>query len=332
MASIYGKIMMDYPKVDVIIPVFNRERFITQTLESVLGQTYRNLEIVVVDDGSTDKSSEKIQPYLRHRNVKYLYQNNQGPALARNVGIRASCGDLIAFLDSDDIWLPNKLEKQIQFLARNPAIPLVHTGRMDIDAFGNRKQPSRSMDAQGYCFRDLFIANRIILSTVVVTRSCLNVTGAFNKEFRGCEDYDLWLRIARNHPIGYIDEVLALYRFHDSNLSRDSFEMTRQEVTFIESLLERFPECHMLLGRDLIASRLGDLVYQLACWYMWNARRHDVAKVYFSQSKKLRPFHFPSHKWFWWCSLTVQQRRICSWYLSKSRQLLGNRSKSHARE
>ena len=155
--------MIDYPTVDVIIPVYNRERFISHTLDSVLSQTYRNVEIVIVDDGSTDRSAEIIEPYLRHNNVKYIQQENQGPAAARNAGIVSCSGDLIAFLDSDDLWLPTKLEKQVDFLMRNPAIPLVHTSRSDIDANGIRSEADRPMDAQGYCFSDLFIRNRIVL-------------------------------------------------------------------------------------------------------------------------------------------------------------------------
>jgi glycosyltransferase involved in cell wall biosynthesis len=320
--------MIANPKVSVIIPVYNRERFIAQALDSVLAQTYGNFEIVIVNDGSTDGSEDKIQPYWRYGNVKYHYQQNCGVSAARNAAIRMSSGELIAFLDSDDLWLPDKLAKQVEFMSDHPDVSLVHSNRGYVDINGKRKEVSIPQTSGSCCFKELFLRNGIMSSTVVVTRRCLDVTGLFNCDLPGCEDYELWLRIARQSTIGYVKDVLALYRFHDSNMSRDKEMMARRELETIESIVNMFPEVCQILGMRQVKNRKAGLHANLGGWYMWNAHDFSAARRHFYKAIQLRPFQASSYWLFLWCRLTPSQRKLFDWYSYRLKELIFSKAQA----
>jgi glycosyltransferase involved in cell wall biosynthesis len=305
---------MNSPKVSVIIPIYNGERYIVSAIESVLAQTYKNFEIVIVNDGSTDNSREKLLAYRQLPFVQYIEQDNRGVAAARNTAIRQATGELIAFLDQDDLWLPSKLEAQVGFMRDHPAVPMVHANVACIDAQGQQVDFDWDNNLSGDCLGQLFQRNRVAVVTVVVKKECLGEVGLLDESLSGVDDYELWLRIARRFPIGRLDEIVACYRFHDLNTSRAGGMMAHRELAAIEQFVKAFPDVTQTIGRRAVSSRKAELHFKLGGWYMWNARDFAAAKREFLAAIKLRPNHLPSCRLFLWCALTPEQRKGLQWY------------------
>jgi len=228
-------------KVSTIIPAYNAAKFIDEAIDSVLDQTYQDFELIIVDDGSTDNTKELVQTYVEQYpdKVRYIYQKNQGPAAARNTGIKASVGEFIAPLDSDDKWFPKRLEHCVRAIESDDRIGLVHTNTMGIsedgELLGVKKRQKQFLS--GHIFNDLFIRKVYISSpSVLFRRECCNKVGLFDehKTCIGSEDREMWLRIAREYKILHIDKVLAYYRKVASSLSHNSQNMMRGRHYVIE--------------------------------------------------------------------------------------------------
>ncbi len=210
------------PKVSVVIPTYNCAQYICQAVDSVWAQTYHDFELVVVDDGSTDNTRELLMQYGKH--LRYIYQENRGMTAARNTGIRNSSGEYIGFLDSDDIWLPNKLDRQVKLLDEAPEVGLVYCWHYYIDVEGNRctfwnNTIGRSFESGSHLFEKL-IENNVIsggASTPVIRRKCLEKSGMFDESIPYSGDWELWLRISMDYVIAVIPEPLACYRVLDEN-------------------------------------------------------------------------------------------------------------------
>jgi glycosyltransferase involved in cell wall biosynthesis len=303
--------------VSVIIPVYRGERFLAQAIESALAQTYRDIELIVVDDGSPDRSEESIAAHFGDPRLTYIRQDNRGVAAARNHGIRASAGQLIAFLDQDDVWLPDKLGRQVAALADHPAAMLVHGYQAYIDATGARIPYAADWvaDLEGACFRDLFLRNRIGILTAVVRRECFDAVGPFNESIPGADDYELWLRIARQFPIAFVGGLpLACYRVHDANVSHDHFRMELAELCAISSIVERFPDVRATVGDRTVDTRLFELNSSLAGWHAWKSRDFAQARRHLLRAAARRPFAWKTYLRLGWCALTDGQRRAIRWY------------------
>ena len=211
-----GQVSAHVPTVSVIIPTYNRAEFLAQAIDSVLAQTCQDFEIIVVDDGSTDDTAQVLAAYSDR--VRYVPIPHSGlPAVARNAGLRVAEGEYVAFLDSDDRWLPYKLERQLPFLQNRPAIGLVcsnalvlRTGLEKPDAL---YQPP-DQRANGWVLPELLKNNFVITSTAIVRRAVLDQVGVFSEQPALCalEDYDLWLRLAAQAEVVYLPEALAVYR------------------------------------------------------------------------------------------------------------------------
>ena len=210
--------------VSVVIPTFNRCELVLEAIDSVLAQTYPSLEVLVIDDGSTDGTGEAVAArYAREPRVRYTWQTNAERSTARNAGIEQARGEFVAFLDSDDCWLPKKLEKQLAVLAADPSLDLVHTDF----AISSGLEPTPMAAAraacegvmQGHLFPSLLQSDPIGTLTVVVRRSALTERGAFSTDRRiiPFEDWELWTRITYRSRVGYVPERLAVYRSHDGN-------------------------------------------------------------------------------------------------------------------
>jgi glycosyltransferase involved in cell wall biosynthesis len=214
----------DAPLVSVIIPTFNRSRLVVETVESALGQTYPNVEIVVVDDGSEDDTESALRPYLDR--IVYSYQPNSGRSVARNNGIRQSTGRYCVFLDSDDLLLPGKLSLQVPFLEEHPDFALVYSDGFALDENRNLSPlgshvyrfPPESRDE----FVTQFLKNNFFPPLLaLVRRDSLDSTGFFDPEIVGLEDWDLWLRMLfRGAAFAYLDGKVAVYRRHSGNTDR----------------------------------------------------------------------------------------------------------------
>ncbi len=203
--------MKNLPLVTVVIPVYNCAKYLTEALDSVFAQTYRPIEVIVVDDGSTDDSADIVRNYPE---VRYFYQSNQGVAVARNVAIAAAEGEFIAFIDADDIWKPHKLSLQITYMLEHPDIGITGT-RAE-----NFLEPNTQVPPWFDCDRDLQECIVIIPSTLVVSISIFHQIGNFSQNYQSEEDTE-WLRRAEDLNVKtlMIPEILTLRRLHGKNLS-----------------------------------------------------------------------------------------------------------------
>jgi len=207
-------------RISVVIPTYNRAHTLLRALNSVLAQTRLPNEIFVIDDGSTDNTLGILKPFIEAKKVIYLKTPNRGVSHARNRGIARATGEWVAFLDSDDEWLADKLQKQIDFIKQNPAIEIVHGEEIWIRK-GKRVNPKKKHQKFG---GDIFLKCLplclISPSAVMIKKDLFAKVGTFREDYPVCEDYDLWLRITAQFEVGFIDEpIIKKYGGHDDQLS-----------------------------------------------------------------------------------------------------------------
>ncbi len=241
-----------FPQVSVIVPTYNRACLLKEALDSVLAQSYGNVELIVVDDGSTDHTRRLLASYGDR--ITVLFQPNTGVSAARNHGIQAASGDLIALLDSDDYWLPEKLAAQIDFFKATPQAMICQTEEIWIRN-GVRVNPKRHhRKLSGMIFQASLPLCLISPSAVMVRKSLLDEVGLFDEDLPACEDYDLWLRITWKYPVHLISAPLVLKRGgHADQLSRlpqlDKYRIrsiTRMLLKGVLSNEERQAACRVL--------------------------------------------------------------------------------------
>ncbi len=205
--------------VSVIIPTYNRGAMLKEAVDSILAQDYRDFELIVVDDGSTDSTPKILNTY--QNDVTVIRRNNLGVSSARNAGIRAASGQLIAFLDSDDLWMPLKLSKQIEFFNANPEALICQTEEIWIRNSVRVNPKKRHKKVSGMIFEPSLKLCLVSPSAVMMKRSLFETVGLFDESLPACEDYDLWLRISCKYPIHLIDTPLIIKRGgHVDQLSR----------------------------------------------------------------------------------------------------------------
>jgi glycosyltransferase involved in cell wall biosynthesis len=222
--------------VSVIIPTYNRASMLREAVESVLAQSYRNFELIIVDDGSTDATARELGRY-RDR-LRVLTQARRGVAAARNAGVRIARGRYLAFLDSDDLWRPEKLEVQTAFITRNPQFQICQTEEIWIRR-GVRVNPkARHRKPSGDIFRPSLELCLVSPSAVMMTRDLFETVGGFDERLAVCEDYDLWLRIAVTCPVPLLPTPLVVKRGgHADQLSRSVWGMDRFRILALNKLL-----------------------------------------------------------------------------------------------
>ena len=242
--------------VSVIIPAYNGQAFIGDAVRSVLVQSNIKIEIVVVDDGSSDSTAAVIRQFPE---VSYLRKANGGVASARNLGIENAKYDLIALLDQDDRFLPGKLAAQVELMTANPAVVLTHTDVRVIDADGLPAADNRLAmrgglkPPSGDVLIQLFKGNFVFACTAVFRKSVAEQAGLFDARLWGVDDYHLWMKLARHGPIVHVPEVLAEYRWHGSNASSDYQLMAVGKLRACQSLLDLVEQDP--LGKDVAAFR-----------------------------------------------------------------------------
>lgn len=274
------------PRVSVIIPAYDAAHFLGDAIESVLAQTYRDFEIIVVDDGSTDETAAITGRY--GSTVRCIHQENAGVSAARNRGLALSRGQYIAFLDADDSWLPSKLEKQMAALEASPGSMLCHTATHIV--FPDFVSRSAILDdLPGPVLHNLLLwGNAVNLSTAVCDRSLFDLAGGFDPELSQCADWDLWIRFAMLTGFVYLSEPLANYRQHESNMSRNAPLLERDSLRVLEkgfgmpglpaSLRERRTEAFarnytVLAGTYFHAGRILDSIRCAARAVMMDVRQ-----------------------------------------------------------
>jgi glycosyltransferase involved in cell wall biosynthesis len=224
--------------VSVVIPTHDRRHLIGRALDSVLAQTRKADEVLVVDDGSTDGTARFVEE--RYPEVRVLSQRNRGVSAARNAGIRAAGSSFIAFLDSDDEWLPQKLERQVNRMEESPGAVLCHTDEIWIRN-GRRVNPMKKHQKfGGWIFEKTLPLCLISPSSVLVDRRLFETIGVFDESLPACEDYDLWLRVTCSFPVLFVEEPLTVkHGGHVDQLSRRHWGMDRFRIRALEKILGR---------------------------------------------------------------------------------------------
>jgi len=280
------------PKVSVVIPTFNYAQYVAHAVQSVLNQSFSDFEIILVDDGSTDKTQAVLAPFQPH--IRYIYQDNKGLPAARNTGIRAANGEYIAFLDSDDLWLPTKLEKQVALLDRREELGLVYCDFCwQYDEAGIVvRSPQRDLFRSGFVFADLLMRNFIHTPTPIVRSQVFDAVGLFDESLPASEDWDMWLRIVACFKIDFVDEVLAIYRFHSSSMSRNYLLRYQYELEVFNKAVTSFPEMAEQAGRHKDC-RLAELELGLGK-ELWLAGEYAEARRRFRRAARANPWQIQS--------------------------------------
>lgn len=227
------------PLISVIIPTFNRAHVLLRAVDSVLKQSYKHFELIVVDDGSTDHTDELLSSYVREGKIQYLKQENKGVSSARNFGVRSSKGEWLAFLDSDDEWLKVKLQKQVDFLRERPDLRLIHGEELWVRNGKRVNQKKIHQKFGGFIYEKCLPLCLISPSAVMIERKLYEEMGGFDEEFIVCEDYDLWLKITSLYEVGFVpDPIIYKYGGHEDQLSQKYFAMDLWRIKAMLQILK----------------------------------------------------------------------------------------------
>lgn len=290
---------MRFPKVSIIIPSFNAEKYISHAIETSLSQSFQDFEIIIINDGSTDATESIVKEFQVKYSDKivYVYQKNKGLAVTRNVGLEIAKGDYIALLDADDVWLPNRLAVQVPILDEDLSIGLVHANITRItdagDVIGTPLRNKKYLE--GYIFEHIFLRNAdIACPTVLFRKACCTKVGNFDPNLTrlGCEDRDLWLRIAKEYKFAYVDEVLSYYRITKNSMSQNLEKMLKARLYVIDKYAPDSGSNHQLRNRALakVYRDLGDGALL--------TQNKVLANEYFCKSLRYDPF-----SWWTWLNL-----------------------------
>jgi glycosyltransferase involved in cell wall biosynthesis len=272
------------PLVSVIIPTYNSASFVPQSVESVLQQTYDNFEVIVVDDGSTDNTEAALLPYKDK--IRYIKKTNSGPSAARNLGITEAKGEFIAFQDADDLWLPEKLQLQIEHFKQNPHFGVIFTGSVRFNESGLLDSNIRKgyTVPTGMVFDRLLTEHFVAMPSVMVRKSCLDEVGLFEESLIGNEDFNLYLRLARKYAFGFVNQVLVRIRIHENNLSDNLEQMCEDELKNLEKISLMFPDA------QIPKRKLSAGIYARFGRYYFSQQRFDEARRCFYKAFRRSPF------------------------------------------
>ncbi|MFG6098298.1 glycosyltransferase [Leptothoe sp. ISB3NOV94-8A] len=297
------------PLISVIVPVFNSERTIAETLQSVLKQTFVDFEVIVVNDGSQDSTLDKIAA-INDQRIKVFSYENSGVSFSRNRGVSHASGDFIAFLDADDLWTTDKLMSQVTALQQSPQAVVAYSWVDCIDEAGTFLRNGRHPKYTGNVYQKLLLGNFLESgSTPLVRKQVFQDAGGFNTALLTNEDWEMWVRLAKDYEFVLVPEVQVLYRI---SARSKSFNLTRHEQTrlrIIEQVFEQVPETLQYLKPKCIANFYRYLLFKvldapensfdgdrkkslLAIKFLWNCLMHDKSlfrqpKTLFSASMKI---------------------------------------------
>lgn len=251
---------MSLPFVSVIIPTYNRSKYLEVAIKSVVNQTFKNFEVLVVDDGSSNNYAKKI--CNKYKNCFYFYKKNGGVSSARNFGVKKAKGDYIAFLDDDDLWIHNKLEIQVNFLNKNKRIDCIHSGAIVIDEKGLETgkiigaSPNKMHKRSGYVFWNALGTWLVKASSPLIRKSVFNENLFFDETLEVGEDFDFYQRMFYKHKVYYYKEPFTYYREYNSNdrLSLQTKEYLGIEKKIFDNFLKMGIRNPFVLNR--IASKL----------------------------------------------------------------------------
>lgn len=282
------------PRVSVVVATYNYGRFLADAVNSALRQTMHDLEVIVVDDGSTDDTPQVMRAFAADDRVRFQRGEHLGQPGAKNIGISLARGEFVAFLDADDEWLPEKLARQIP-LFDDPQVAVVYCRRIAMDEHGRNVAATQRPCYRGEVVERIFLQNFICFSSSVVRRGVLEEAGRFDESIPLAIDYDLWLKISIKHRFDYVDEPLVRYRTGHANLSRRGME----RIEIARGIMDRF--LNERGGRNLISRAAIRRAYAELCGDgAWMLRQRgapptDVARWYL-RALAHRPRHWPAWK------------------------------------
>lgn len=274
------------PKVSVIIPAYNNARYVGQAVESVFAQTYKDYEIIVVDDGSTDHTADSLKPYMDR--IRYVYQANQERSIARNRGVAESRGEYLAFLDSDDAFLPNKLAIQVAELDRHPQIGLVASGYEVIDQAGHLWRQVKPWErSNAITLGNLLLRGFTIINAILLRRVWFVQAGGFDRRYHLAEDQDLWFRLCScGCKMKWVKDLVCQYRMHDSNSVNNVDQVFNAHFIVVENLFqERSLSPQISRRKSEILARLN---LRDAC-RLYDVNKAECAKARIREAIRLFP-------------------------------------------
>ena len=268
--------------ISVIIPTYNRASLLVRASESVQNQTLTPLEVIVVDDGSTDNTSEIVARNYSH--FRYIYQRRRGVSAARNLGINNAKSQWIAFLDSDDEWLPDKLATQIKTLTTQSQYVICHTEEIWIRN-GKRVNPMKKHKKYGgFIFKECLPLCLISPSSVIINKDVFKIVGCFDESLPACEDYELWLRICTKYPVLFLKTPLIIkYGGHNDQLSRKYWGMDRFRIKALENIIRNHE-----LNIDDYHAAIKTLIQKIDIYNMGARKRGRNDDVLYYEQKKLK--------------------------------------------
>ena len=296
------------PSVSVIIPTYNCARYIIEAIDSVVNQAYKDFEIIVVDDGSTDNTKLVLREYIESGKIKYIYQDNMGPGAARTRGIQMSGGKYIAFLDSDDILLHDSLEKRIQLFQKYPFLDMVFSDVFieiiegeDLKQGFLRKRKfskhfAKMIDIQNNdgivfkrnLYRHMFKPPFLSLTITIMTkRSVFDHVGMFRTDITSHEDKDMWLRLAESGRVGFVDKPLVIYKNYRSSLTvNDPVRRANDRIKFYKTVLDRFANDREMCS--YVKRRFAWINFDL-CKHYRDEKHYGKVILYYAKSLYYNP-------------------------------------------
>jgi len=286
------------PLVSVVLPTYNYARFLPESVGSVLSQTYAHYEVIVVDDGSTDNTKDVLNPCMQK--IRYIkLEQNKGLPIARNTGIRSARGEYIAFIDADDIWLPEKLQTDIEYFDKQQNAGMVYSKQVNIDEHGGvidadvkKRLPS------GNIFIQLFSEqNFVISSSVVVRKNVFETTGLFDEQLVNCQDWDMWLRIAFYFNVTGINKTLVKYRHNPHSLSKNRNNVLKYQKIIIDKMYNNFKDKENGIHEKLYKKRLASHYAKVGRYYLRTGDKNR-AHENFGLSLKNAPFNLRTIRYY----------------------------------
>jgi glycosyltransferase involved in cell wall biosynthesis len=271
---------MRKPLVSVIIPTYNSAEYIEEALESVFEQTFQDFEIIVVDDGSTDGTGEILKKYGDR--IRYIFQGNSGPASARNQGIRTALGEFIAFLDADDLWVPTKLEKQLELFRQRKDLGMVTTGACSFDEKGvfGYSTDKRETLMVGDIAINIFLRSNIGTPTVMVRKEIFDSVGFFEENIRQSEDDNMWIRIAAHYEVELIDEALIKVRNHPQRMTLNKSELLDSVQTSIQLLMTKYGDVVKKKIEKAVPIKLSQVQFSIGYGYYESGNYREARKAF----------------------------------------------------
>ena len=298
-------------RVSAIMPVYNRERYLDVAIESVLNQTYQNMELIIVDDGSTDRSLAIARNYrsLYPEKIRIVTQENQGPSKARNSAIRIANGNLCAFIDSDDLWSPDKIELQVKMLQRHDDASFIYTGYYVVNEGGDVIReclPDEGM--KGFIHDKLWtVENTISGGTLLVPTHKLIAVGGFDEGLRGAENLDLRIKLSKLGKVYYVNSCLYYYRKHAANLTSELTAMDESRLKLIAKHFSTDSRYDASLYRNVMSE-----YYHTIGVSNFSRFRLRSALPYFCKAVALSPLKYKNYERLLRCCLGVRINKILS--------------------